>query len=256
MDARLIIIISKDRILHDVLKLSGDYLDVFVTRSCSSPPLLTDGSLRQVVILDSSVDGSFELLAELRSIPRTAVIGLADAGEVVAKLKTYGVQAVYPRAVETEDLLQAIRDAIEGLPSAAAESDIQILVVDDDKDIRDLLFEVLRRHGYRVLKTGDGNVALQMVDSNSDIAIALLDIRIEGRGGLDVLAEIRQRRPDIGVIMITGLVDREIARQTMNLGAFDYLIKPFDVAGLPNLVAAALSHRDYMQRPWWKRLMG
>jgi DNA-binding NtrC family response regulator len=40
------------------------------------------------------------------------------------------------------------------------------------------------------------------------------------------------------------------------MGAFDYLIKPFDVALLPDLITAALSHRDCLQRPWWKRLMG
>ena len=42
----------------------------------------------------------------------------------------------------------------------------------------------------------------------------------------------------------------------MRLGAFDYLIKPVDMVVLPNLVAMALGHRDYLQRPWWKRLMG
>jgi FixJ family two-component response regulator len=55
--------------------------------------------------------------------------------------------------------------------------------------------------------------------------------------------------------MITGLVDREVARQSMRLGAFDYITKPLDVGLIPDIVAAALSHRDYMQRPWWKPLM-
>ena len=256
MDARLIVIIGKDRILQDVLTLSGDDLDVFVTRSCTAPPLITDGSFRQVVVLDFSVEGCFELLSQLKALPRTAVIGLTDSPEVSGKLKAHGVQTVYPRTAPTDLILQGVRESIAALPGLPPRSDAQILVVEDDKDIRDLLYDALKKAGYLALKTGDGNVALRMMESNPGVALVLLDIRIEGRGGLEVLAEIRQRRPDIGAIMITGLVDREIARQTMRMGAFDYLIKPFDVALLPDLIAAALSHREYLQQPWWKRLMG
>ena len=229
MDARLILIISKDRILQDVLKLSGDDLDVFVTRSCSAAPLLTDGSFRQIVILDFSLEGSFELLAQIRPLPRTTVIALTDSSEVSQKLKAGAIQNVFGRTAGTDVLLDAVRACLEALPTSAAQADIQILVVDDDKDIRDLLFEALRKNGYRVLKTGEGDVALQMIESNPDIALTLLDISLPGRGGMEVLARIRGRRPDIAVIMITGLVDREVARQTMRLGAFDYIIKPFDV---------------------------
>jgi CheY-like chemotaxis protein len=256
MDARLIVIIGKDRVLQDVLRLSGDDLDVFVTRSCTAPPLITDGSFRQVVVLDFSVEGCFELLSQLKALPRTAVIGLTDSPDVSTKLKAQGIQTVYPRAVTTDLMLEGVRDSIAALPGVPPRSDVHILVVDDEKDIRDLLYEALRKAGYFALKTGDGNVALQMIENNPDIALVLLDIRIEGRGGLEVLAEIRQHRPDIGVIMVTGLVDREIARQTIRMGAFDYLIKPFDVAVLPDLIAAALSHREYLQLPWWKRLIG
>lgn len=256
MDARLIVIIGKDRILQDVLKLSGDDLDVFVTRSCSAAPLLTDGSFRQIVILDFSLEGSFELLSQIRPLPRTAVIGLTDSSEVSEKLKAGGIQHVFGRAVSTDVLLEAVRACLESLPTSAAQADVQILVVDDEKDIRDLFFEALRKHGYRVLKTGEGDVVLEIIEKNPDIALVLLDIRLPGRGGMEVLAKIREYRPDIAVIMITGLVDREVARQTMRLGAFDYIIKPFDVALLPDLVTAGLSHRDYLQRPWWKRLMG
>jgi DNA-binding NtrC family response regulator len=72
---------------------------------------------------------------------------------------------------------------------------------------------------------------------------------------MTVLAKIREEHPDIAVIMITGLIDREVAQQSIRLGAFDYIVKPLDVALLPDVIAAALSHREYTQRSWWKRFM-
>ena len=249
MDARLIVIIGKDRILQDLLKLSGDDLDVFVAHSCAAPPLLTDGSYRQVVIIDLAVEGSFELLSQARPLPRTAIIGLTDSSEISQKLQAGGIDSVFGRSVSTGRLLEAVRVCLGEMPAVTPEQNLQILIVDDDKEIRDMIFEVLKKNGYRVLKTGEGDVAFQMIETNPDIAPVLLDIRLPGRGGLEVLAKIRDCRPDVAVIMISGLVDREVARQTMRLGAFDYLIKPVDMVLLPNLVAMALGHRDYLQRP-------
>ena len=95
-----------------------------------------------------------------------------------------------------------------------------------------------------------------MIEKNPGIALVLLDIRLPGCGGMTVLAKIREKRSDIAVIMITGLIDREVAQQSIRLGAFDYIVKPVDFGLLPDIIAAAVSHRDYLQRPWWKRLMG
>jgi CheY-like chemotaxis protein len=255
MDARVIVIIGRDRILQELLKLSGDNLDVFVTHSTVAPPVLTDGSLPQVLIIDFDIEGSFELLSELRFLPRTAIIGLTHAAEVSRKLKAASIQMIFGRDAGTETLVEAVRACLDEMPAAIGNADIQILIVDDEKEIRDILNEVLKKHGYRILKTGDGEVALQMIEKNPDIALVLLDIRLPGCGGMTVLAKIREEHPDIAVIMITGLIDREVAQQSIRLGAFDYIVKPLDVALLPDVIAAALSHREYIQRPWWKRFM-
>jgi CheY-like chemotaxis protein len=255
MDARVIVIIGRDRILQDLLKLSGDNLDVFVTHSTVGPPVLTDGSFPQVLIIDFDNQGSFDLLADVRFLPRTAIIGLTNSAEVSQKLKAASVQMIFARDARTDTLVEAVRACLDEMPAATGNADIQILIVDDEKEIRDILNEVLKKRGYRILKTGDGEVALQMIEKNPGIALVLLDIRLPGCGGMTVLAKIREQHPDIAVIMITGLIDREVAQQSIRLGAFDYIVKPLDVGLLPDVIAAALSHREYTQRPWWKRFM-
>jgi CheY-like chemotaxis protein len=255
MDARVIVIIGRDRILQELLKLSGDNLDVFVTHSIVAPPVLTDGSLPQVLVIDFDNPGSFELLSEVRFLPRTAIIGLTNSAEVSQRLKAAGIQMIFDPGVGTETLVEAVRACIDDMAAATGNADIQILIVDDEKEIRDILHEVLKKRRYRILKTGDGEVALRMIEKNPDIALVLLDIRLPGCGGMTVLAKIREEHPDIAVIMITGLIDREVAQQSIRLGAFDYIVKPLDLGLLPDVIAAALSHREYTQRPWWKRLM-
>src|SRR5436190_470846 len=176
MNARLIVIIGKDHILQDVLKLSGDDFDVFVTHSCGAPPLLTDGSGRQVIILDFEVEGSFELLSQIRFLPQTAIVGLTDSSEVSERLKAGGVETVFGRAADTDTLVEAVRACLALMPASTTAADTQILIVDDETEIRDILSQVLKKRGYEVLKTGDGEVAIEMVKNNPAIALVLLDI--------------------------------------------------------------------------------
>lgn len=130
----------------------------------------------------------------------------------------------------------------------------EILVVDDDQDVVDLLCDVLAGQNYIVHTAANGNDALQALDSNAGIAAVLLDVRIPGKGGMEVLKDIRKRRPGIGVVMVSGIQDREIAQHAITLGAFDYLIKPFDINHLTGIVGACLSQKEYQKQSWWKRL--
>jgi len=88
------------------------------------------------------------------------------------------------------------------------------------------------------------------------IGAVLLDLRLPGRGGMEVLREIHKKNPRTGVIMLSGLADREIARQAIKLGAFDYLTKPPDFPALQSTLIACLSHSEYQAQSWWKKLLG
>ena len=130
-----------------------------------------------------------------------------------------------------------------------------VLVVDDDPDVLELLSDILAGEDYTVLTAMNGHQAIQAIETNANIGAVLLDVRIPGKGGMEVLKDIGKRRPDVGVVIISGIQDREIAQQALTLGAFDYLIKPFDINRVIDILAACLSQKEYQRRSWWKRLI-
>ncbi|MBI4680483.1 MAG: sigma-54-dependent Fis family transcriptional regulator [Nitrospirae bacterium] len=103
----------------------------------------------------------------------------------------------------------------------------KVFLLDDDELIISVLSKVLKKEGYDVYaETGTDNV----VDKIKSLApdVLLLDIMLSGQSGMDILREIKHRRPDIQVVMLTSDDSAETAVKAMKLGAEDYLTKPFD----------------------------
>lgn len=101
----------------------------------------------------------------------------------------------------------------------------KILVVDDDRDMCLLLKGFLSRHGYDVMDTLNGKKALEIVDTFSpDLVMA--DFRLDDMDGLQLLTRIKEKNPDIQVIVMTGYSDIKLAVEVMKMGAFDYVTKP------------------------------
>ena len=103
-----------------------------------------------------------------------------------------------------------------------------------------------RASGYEVESVQDGWEALRKIDENS-YDVLVLDIMMPKIDGLEVLQHVKERHPDIDVIMMTGLSQIETAVQAMKLGAFDYLSKPFDPDELKLVVERALERRRLLQ---------
>jgi two-component system nitrogen regulation response regulator NtrX len=102
-----------------------------------------------------------------------------------------------------------------------------ILIVDDEKNIRAELSGLLADEGFRAITAADANEGLRLfAEENPDVV--LLDVRLPGRSGLEVLDEIRRRDPEIPVIVMSGQGTIETAVRATKLGAFDYLEKPLD----------------------------
>ena len=104
----------------------------------------------------------------------------------------------------------------------------QILVVDDEESVRWALSKALERAGYRVNLAADGPSGLAATE-DTGVDLVLLDVRLPGRDGLAVLREIRKRRPELPVIMMTAYGTLQVAVEAMKHGAYDYIGKPFDV---------------------------
>ena len=109
----------------------------------------------------------------------------------------------------------------------------RVLVVDDDVSVCDVLEEFLRSRGYEVYAALDGPNAIATVKEVRP-HIVLLDIIMPGMGGIKVLKEIKRVDPSASVIMVTGVGDDELARRTLELGAYDYITKPVNFDYLEN----------------------
>lgn len=123
-----------------------------------------------------------------------------------------------------------------------------ILIVDDEQTICDVLYEGLSGRGYLCTTVQSGSDALaQLVKDSFDVA--LLDIRLPGMSGMDVLREIRLNHKNTAIIMITAINDTATAVSAMQLGACDYIVKPFDLDRVHNSICAALWAQQASQKP-------
>ena len=118
----------------------------------------------------------------------------------------------------------------------------KILVTDDDRTIRRNLVLLLRSEGYQTLEAADGDEALARIKSDSPDAV-LLDLKMPGRGGLEVLAELGPALADLPVIVVTALGGSAAAIEAMRRGAYDYLTKPFDLDEVMLTLKRALKQR-------------
>lgn len=122
----------------------------------------------------------------------------------------------------------------------------RILIVDDEEIIIQSCRRILSDSCYAVDSAPDGWTALRKIDE-ADFDVIILDIMMPKIDGLEVLQQVKEKHPDVGVIMITGLSQIQTAVKAMKLGAFDYLPKPFDPDELKHVVDRALERRQLMQ---------
>jgi DNA-binding NtrC family response regulator len=100
-----------------------------------------------------------------------------------------------------------------------------ILVVDDDADMRELAYDMLKHRGHQVATAGSGDEALKRL-AEEDYAVVLTDLRMKGMQGIELLAKIKRLYPEINVILMTAFGSVETAVEAMKHGASDYLTKP------------------------------
>src|ERR1700740_3070416 len=117
-----------------------------------------------------------------------------------------------------------------------------VLVVDDDEGMRDTLSAILKRE-YRVLRVASGEAALPVLN-REDVDLILLDVRLPGISGFEVLRIVKENYSLTEVIMISAINDIETAVQAMKHGAYHYITKDFDYDQLRSLVRNAGERQD------------
>jgi len=115
-----------------------------------------------------------------------------------------------------------------------------ILVVEDDPHMRHLLKIILEKNLYKVIEANDGDEALACLKKSPDIALIVTDIKMPQRDGMELLKATVEKYPDVKVILITAFGEMEQYLDAMNMGAFEYLNKPFKNQQLLDMVKQAL----------------
>jgi signal transduction histidine kinase len=143
----------------------------------------------------------------------------------------------------TADSLAQVNVAISGLIAATSPSKRRgtLLIVDDEEGPR-MSLRVIFKDNFDLLMAEDGPTAIELAQKH-DIDVAILDIRMAGMSGIEVLERLRFVRPEIEAIMITAFETTDTIRQALRLRACDYINKPFDIATIRAAVAGAMQRR-------------
>jgi DNA-binding NtrC family response regulator len=132
----------------------------------------------------------------------------------------------------------------EALSAVMQEPDLppqRVLIVDDDKDTRELLSELLALDGIRCLTASSGEGALKMLEEKPSIGLLITDLRMGQVDGLDLIRHVRESvRAALPIIIVSGDADVEDAIAAMHLSVVDFLLKPIDADNLLTLVKREL----------------
>jgi len=118
----------------------------------------------------------------------------------------------------------------------------KILIVDDEKSIRDFLEIMLKKEGYRVSSASGGEDAMRLFN-NSSYDLVISDVRMKGMGGVELLKNIKETSPETIVLIVTAYASVDTAIDAMKAGAYDYLTKPFKIDEVKYIIKNALDRK-------------
>ncbi|NGP60704.1 response regulator [Paenibacillus thiaminolyticus] len=124
----------------------------------------------------------------------------------------------------------------------------KVLIVDDQNGIRVLLMEVFSSEGYSTYQASNGKIALNIVREESP-DIVLLDMKIPGMDGLEILKQIKKMEPQMKVIMMTAYGELDMIKEATDLGAIMHFTKPFDIDEMRVAVNMTLQQDHSAENP-------
>jgi len=118
----------------------------------------------------------------------------------------------------------------------------KVLIVDDEERFRTIMCKLLTVKGLNANTAGSGREALEKLKDNA-YDVMILDVKMPDMGGVQVLSEVKKLDPSIEVIIMTGYASIDTAREIMKLGAYDYLLKPYDIDYLLEKIESAYDRK-------------
>ena len=179
-----------------------------------------------------------EVLARIReNDPKAAVMILTGAGsdKLEREARELGVTDFLIKGLSPEVLMGAVTRAVQSQAPAETHplswekrKGASILIVDDERQICEMLTKFLTARGFRVHSAQDGPTALALAEQEKPQLI-VLDIMMPGMNGVEVLRRLRAKQYDGGVMMLTASQDETLLKETLDLGSVDILGKPIDL---------------------------
>jgi DNA-binding response OmpR family regulator len=120
---------------------------------------------------------------------------------------------------------------------------LRVLIVDDEAELVSALEERLNLRGFQASGVTTGAEALSLL-AGEPFDVVVLDLKMPGLGGLEVIRRIKQEHPDLQVILLTGWGSEEDARKGQQLGAYDYLMKPVKIDDLVRVLLSACAREE------------
>jgi len=120
---------------------------------------------------------------------------------------------------------------------------IRILIVDDENQFVDAVVERLQLRGFDACGVNTGHDAMALLDQQ-DYDVVLLDVKMPGLGGLEVIRKIKEKWPSLRVVLLTGHGSSQDAEKGMQLGAFKYVMKPVNIDELISILRAASEQKQ------------
>jgi len=211
-----------------------------------------------VVVLDvkmPDIDG-LEVFNQISGrYPEIPVILLTGHPSLADAFRTskQGIADYLSKPVEIEELAHKIRYAVDisrnttienggnGTSDISAEN-IRVMIVDDETDLLDSLERVFSRRKIHTLTAQSGQEALEML-KDEPVDVMVLDVKMPGMDGLEVLQRVKEKHPSIQVIMLSGHPSMEAALESVRLGANEYMKKPPDIGELVETITRLYSQR-------------
>ncbi|MCK5348910.1 MAG: sigma-54-dependent Fis family transcriptional regulator, partial [Desulfobacula sp.] len=123
-----------------------------------------------------------------------------------------------------------------------------ILVIDDDDQLRISFCKLLKEEKYAVISAASGEAGIEIVKQNT-LDLVVLDMRLPGINGMETFKRIKKIDSKLPVIIITAYGTTQIAIEATKIGAYDYVLKPFDVPDMLNLIEQAIEAGYFMRSP-------
>ncbi len=190
-----------------------------------------------LVLLDFNMPGmsGLDILKKIRArdaVIKVIMLTAVNNEDLEKEARLNGVSGFLRKSLGIKVIVKAVND-IFGVTSQYASS--KIMVVDDDVSISLLIKDFFTKKGYEVITADNGEEALEKLSKEHPI-IVLLDVRLPGMDGILILKRIREIDDKVGVIMVTGIKDDEVLEEAKKLGAYEYIVKPFDLDYLETCV--------------------